>query len=188
MHIKQARTYKIQNIQPPDQYFNAGLAKTGQTWSRYYGDDATYQKGVPPPGSRFTDNGDGTVTDNLTGLMWVKDPSELGGSWGYPGSPNQMNWYDALNNCENLEYAGYSDWRLPNILELESLVNFGVYGIVIDTYYFPNAQPSGYWSSTLFEQYDYYVWLIYFSDGYRTNYPRDYSYYYYVRPVRGGVS
>ena len=187
MHIQQARTYKIENITPPPQNFNAGLLKTGQTYSRSWGDDAMYQKGIGPSGSRYNDNGDGTVTDNLTGLMWVKDPSELYGPWGYPGSPNMMNWYDALNNCENLDYAGYSDWRLPNIRELESLINFGAYGNVIDTYYFPNAQSSGYWSSTLCESYDYYVWLVYFYDGYRTNGGRDYYYTNYVRPVRGGA-
>jgi hypothetical protein len=185
MHIQQSRTYKIDNITPPPQYFNAGVIKTGQGWSRYWGDDATYQRGVGPSGSRFNDNGDGTITDNLTGLMWVKDPSELYGPWGSPGMPNTMSWYDAINNCENLEHAGYTDWRLPNIRELESLINFGTYGNVIDGMYFPNAQSSGYWSSTLLEPYDYYGWFIYFYDGMRG--VEDRNYYEYVRPVRGGV-
>ena len=48
MHIQQARTYKIENITPPPQNFNAGLLKTGQTYSRSWGDDAMYQKGIGP--------------------------------------------------------------------------------------------------------------------------------------------
>ena len=186
MDIKQKRTYKISNILPPPQYFYAALMKTGQTYSRYSGDDATYQKGVAPSGSRYTDNGDGTVTDNLTGLMWVKDPGQIGGPWGYSGYPYQMSWYDAIYNCENLDYAGYSDWRLPNIRELQSLVDYGRYGPAIDYYTFPNVQTSGYWSSTLYEGYDYYAWLVYFYDGSMNNCPRDYYYNNYVRPVRGG--
>jgi hypothetical protein len=64
----------------------------------------------------FTDNGDGTVTDNATGLMWSQDDSGTG-----------MNWAEALawveqKNAEN--YLGYSDWRLPNAKEMQSLVDY----------------------------------------------------------------
>jgi len=64
----------------------------------------------------FTDNGDGTITDNATGLMWPKDDSGQG-----------MDWEDALawiqqKNQEN--YLGYSDWRLPNAKELQSIVDY----------------------------------------------------------------
>ncbi len=184
MHIQQNRTYKIENIDR--RTFNAGLLKSGQVYSRFFGDDAMYQKGVASAGSRYTDNADGTVTDNLTGLMWVKDPSELGGVWGSPGMPNAMSFFDALNNCENLNYAGYSDWRLPNIKELESLIDYGRFAPAMDISFFPNAQTSGYWSSTFLEYYDYYVWMIYFWDGYRSNDSRDYGYQ-FVRPVRAGI-
>ena len=187
MNIKQRRTYKIQHIEPPIQNFYGGLTKTGQSWSRNWGDDGYYQKGLPQGGERFQDNGDGTVTDLVTGLMWIKDPSELGGQWGYPGNPYTMNWYDAINNCENLEFAGYSDWRLPNIKELESIIHYGRCYPAIDTNYFYNVQSGYYWSSTLCEWYDWYVWVSYFWDGYRSSYPRDYYYYNYVRPVRGGI-
>ena len=53
--------------------------------------------------NNFTDNGDGTVTDAATGLMWKQDDSGSG-----------MIWDDALSYCENLETAGYTDWRLPD--------------------------------------------------------------------------
>ena len=61
----------------------------------------------------FVDNGDGTITDNATGLMWMQNDSQ-----------NGMNWEDALNYAENLEFAGYSDWRLPDVKELQSIVDY----------------------------------------------------------------
>jgi hypothetical protein len=63
--------------------------------------------------NNFTDNGDSTITDNATGLMWMKDDSGVG-----------MNWEDALRHAENLEYAGYSDWRLPDVKELQSILDY----------------------------------------------------------------
>ncbi len=99
------------------------LPRTGQTLLFSPGDDGNIQAGSSWPYPRFTDNKDGTITDNLTGLMWIKDGSCLGIS----------NWEDALSNVEvlNLEpgnfgCAGYSatynDWRLPNINEIVSLL------------------------------------------------------------------
>lgn len=61
----------------------------------------------------FANNGDSTITDNATGLMWMQFDSKAG-----------MNWEDALNYAENLEFAGYSDWRLPDIKELQSIVDY----------------------------------------------------------------
>ena len=60
----------------------------------------------------FSDNGDGTVTDNATGLMWAQ--ADAGG----------MDWQNALSYAEASELAGYSDWRLPNTKELQSLVDY----------------------------------------------------------------
>ena len=60
----------------------------------------------------FIDNGDGTISDLATGLMWLQD--DLG----------PMNWEDALAGCEALDYAGYDDWRLPDIKELQSIVDY----------------------------------------------------------------
>ncbi|MBT3260473.1 MAG: DUF1566 domain-containing protein, partial [Deltaproteobacteria bacterium] len=61
----------------------------------------------------FMDNGDGTITDNATGLMWQQDDSGTG-----------LNWGDSLAYCENLSSAGYDDWRLPNAKELQSIVDY----------------------------------------------------------------
>lgn len=61
----------------------------------------------------FVDNGDTTITDKATGLMWMQYDSK-----------SKMNWKAALNYAEDLEYAGYSDWRLPDIKELQSIVDY----------------------------------------------------------------
>lgn len=63
--------------------------------------------------NRFTDNGDGTVTDHATGLMWLQRDSGRG-----------MDWASALQWAEELNFAGHSDWRLPDIKELQSLVDY----------------------------------------------------------------
>lgn len=63
--------------------------------------------------NNFVDNGDGTVTDLATGLMWQQDDSE-----------NGIDWEDSLSYAENLEFANYDDWRLPNAKELQSIVDY----------------------------------------------------------------
>jgi len=70
----------------------------------------------------FKDNGNGTVTDRATSLMWMKvDSGKLKAGKNKDG---KLNWQEALAWAENLEYAGYSDWRLPNIKELQSIVDY----------------------------------------------------------------
>ena len=61
----------------------------------------------------FSENGDNTITDNATGLMWMKNDSET-----------SMTWEEALNYAENFEFGGYSDWRLPDAKELQSIVDY----------------------------------------------------------------
>lgn len=63
--------------------------------------------------NNFRDNGDGTITDLATGLMWKKKDSGYG-----------MVWREALAYCEDLTFAGYDDWRLPNAKELQSIVDY----------------------------------------------------------------
>ena len=63
--------------------------------------------------NQFVDNGDGTLTDNATGLMWMKNDNGTG-----------VKWEDALSHAEGFEYAGYTDWRLPNAKELHSIVDY----------------------------------------------------------------
>lgn len=61
----------------------------------------------------FVDNGDGTVIDQATGLTWTQNDSGTG-----------MDWSSAFNYCESLDYAGITDWRLPNAKELQSIVDY----------------------------------------------------------------
>ncbi|HPJ22050.1 MAG TPA: DUF1566 domain-containing protein [Clostridia bacterium] len=63
--------------------------------------------------NQFVDNGDGTITDLATGLMWLQSDDSL-----------TRNWEEALNYCETLSFAGYDDWRLPNAKELQSIVDY----------------------------------------------------------------
>ena len=91
------------------------LPKTGQTITYYPGDDGALQKGVAWPTVRFSDNGNGTVTDNLTGLMWTKDA--------YPAGMTKT-WQQALDYVKTVNTGTYTDWRLPNRKELRSLIDY----------------------------------------------------------------
>ncbi|MHC4440638.1 MAG: Lcl C-terminal domain-containing protein, partial [Planctomycetota bacterium] len=72
--------------------------------------------------NNFKDNGDGTITDEATGLMWMKvDSGKLRAGKNGDG---KLNWQEALDWAENLQYAGYSGWRLPNVKELQSIVDY----------------------------------------------------------------
>ena len=122
----------------------------------------------------FTDNGDGTVTDSNTGLMWQQ------------GEAGSMNWEDAITCCEGLSLAGYTDWRLPNIKELESITDDSLYNPAIDTNYFPDVYTSSYWSSTTHAGDSSDAWCVYFYDGSVSCGDSDKSDTYYVRCVRGG--
>ncbi len=76
----------------------------------------------------FLDNGDGTITDGATGLMWMQNDSGsdlfANSLSEYSNDDGSMNWEEALQFAENLEYAGYGDWRLPNAKELHSIVDY----------------------------------------------------------------
>lgn len=111
------------------------------------GQDGFYQRGCPNEG-RFVDNGDGTVTDNCTGLMWQKDTGDVSGD-GSIGGEDQINWQGALQYCDGLSFAGRDDWRLPNIFELQTIVDYGRYNPAIDPAFLGDGY--AYWSSTTFE-------------------------------------
>jgi len=89
-----------------------------------------------------------------------------------------------LDFCNNLNYAGYGDWRLPNVRELESIVDAGRYSPAVDTSVFPNTKSSYYWTSTTYMPNDSYAWRVDFYNGVVYDVSKGNSYY--VRPVRGG--
>lgn len=84
----------------------------------FYGQDAQYSGSQPS----YTDNGDGTVTDNVTGLMWQKSPDMDGD--GDIKADDKFSYAEAAAKAKSFHLAGYSDWRLPTIKELYSLILF----------------------------------------------------------------
>ena len=123
----------------------------------------------PATSSDFTTSSDGkTVTDNRTGLMWQKEYVS-------------KTWQQALKYCEDLSYAGYTDWRLPNKNELASLVNYEKSGSPYS--YFPDVPSNEFWSSsTRVSSTGYAAWSVDFNYGSVGNYTKTSSIY--VRCVR----
>jgi hypothetical protein len=125
-------------------------------------------------GTGFIDNGDGTVTDTITGLMWQKQDDGI-----------IRTWADALTYCNNIALGGYTDWRLPNFNELRSLVDpDSINPSLPSGHPFTNVKSNFYWSSTTDAGYTYDAWGVYFDDGVGSHNHKGYSLY--VRAVRGG--
>ncbi len=103
-------------------YPQSGRPNKNTYYARYVRGNVTYGK------NDFRDNGDQTVSDNATGLTWMKvdsgDSSVRSNLRKYAKSDGSLNWEEALDFCENLTYAGSDDWRLPNAKELQSLVDY----------------------------------------------------------------
>ena len=122
----------------------------------------------------FSNNGNGTVTDHLTKLIWQQEEPAERGTWEF-----------YLSYCENLSLAGQSDWRMPNINELHSVVDYSKSSQTIYSNYFPTTTSHlGYWSGTTnlgaYSQ----AWYVSFGSG-GVSYTSK-SYTRYVRCVRGG--
>jgi hypothetical protein len=161
----------------------APVPKTGQTNPYdYTGTDGNLHKGVAWPTPRFTDNSNGTVTDNLTGLIWLKNANYF----------IARTWTQALSDCNGLANgsAGLTDgsqggdWRLPNIRELQSLIDYGRSYPAL-----PEGQPfawdpAPYWSSTTSTISTTNAWTVEFSGGDVDSSAKDDSCW--VWPVRGG--
>ena len=121
----------------------------------------------------LNDNGDGTVTDENTGLVWQRADDGI-----------RRNWAAAGFYCENLTLAGKSDWRLPNVRELLSVVDHSKYDPAAPSAL--DTRSAGYWSSTVnagdFDQ----SWFVYFESGTDGNW-NDRSNHAYARCVSGAV-
>ena len=170
----------------------AGLTKTGQTTSYASSqtcgdggtggcDDGYYQAGQA---LSYTDNGDGTITDNNTGLMWKRCSEPDTQTSGCTGTHSVYTWQDAINQCEGLTYAGYTDWRLPNIKELFSISRLepGT-APYIDHTAFPGTLSSSYWSATTYPEGTASALYVYFGGGFMNTHGKTDNDY--VRCVRG---
>jgi hypothetical protein len=158
-----------------------GLPKTRQATPGQTGDDCDLKKGYPLSGPQYTvDNVNNTITDNGTGLMWINNTSLAGVSGTY-------SWPGAIAAC-TLTYAGCSNWRLPNIKELRSIVNYEMANPAIgeSTSQSPwvNTDPGYYWSSTSHGWFTQMAWFVNFSDG--SIMYAGYGLACRIRPVRGG--
>ena len=144
---------------------------TGQTTLYAAGDDSTYLSSAPS----YTDNGDGTITDRVTGLMWQKCLSGQSGALCSTGTATTYNWFQAngtananfnpggvVNICGDLTVGGYSDWRLPTDFELMSIADYGgAFGSAINTTYFsPTPVYASNWSSNSAVGLDTYAWYM----------------------------
>lgn len=153
------------------------------------GQDGDHRKGVAWPDPRFKDNGDGTVTDNLTGLIWLKDSTDMGsmtwtGGLAGPGALAACNGL-ADGSCGLEDGSEAGNWRLPNIRELYSLVDISQYSPALpDGHPFIGFLHDIYWSSSTFAGNPRNAWRVIFSSG-SVGY-HDKTLYYYVRCVRSG--
>ena len=135
--------------------------------------------------SRYINHDDGTVTDTKTTLMWKRCPEGLSGSSCTIGTATTHTYKGAIELTEGYSFAKYSDWRLPNIKELRSLVARDRYNPAINSTLFPNTPTNDrFWSSSPSAHGTGNAWLLNFGYGYDGDSDRDSLYY--VRLVRGG--
>jgi hypothetical protein len=157
------------------------------------GQDGELQKGLA---RAYVDNGDGTITDTKTGLMWEK----LSGDGSIHDYNTLYTWTNAFTKITSLNtasFAGHTDWRLPNANELQTLAKIGALGPAIDAAFNTNCvgsctpltcsctRSNGYWSSSTFQGGPTYAWIVYFDVGYV--YASGKTLSLYVRGVRGGL-
>ena len=136
------------------------LPQTGQKRSYAPGDDGRLKAGKPWPLPRFVDNGDGTVSDGLTGLMWTKNADQTNG---------EIDWDEALARSTACDDGGHADWRLPNRNELASLIDLGqAQPALTQGHPFEKVQSDYYWTSTTPTNNEDHAWVIHFFRGFIT--------------------
>jgi hypothetical protein len=158
------------------------------------GQDGDIKAGVSWPDPRFTNNGNGTITDNLTGLIWLMNANCEDATGGITKTGGYLPWADSLTWSNNLASGkcGLTDgsqvgqWRLPSIKELKSLIDRSKnYPAALpDGHPFTNIQTNQYWSSSTYVKMTERAWAVHMVDGIVTYKHKDGSNY--VWPVRGG--
>jgi len=121
------------------------------------------------PDSQFLDNGDGTITDTKTGLMWKQCSEGQSGNDCSSGSAEIFEWQLALQQAQVVNnsggFAGFTDWRVPNIKELSSLVERQCADPAINLMRFPNTPTAMYISASAVTGKMYGAWFVYFREG-----------------------
>ena len=136
------------------------------------------------PTEDFIDHGDGTVTHKSTGLMWKRCEEGLSGLSCAIGTRISKDFPSALEYATtNNSYAGYNDWRLPNIKELASIVEVSCEDPSLNLTFFPNSRADYFWSSSPASGTS--AWRIRFAVG-GSVYSAGKNYTYQIRLVRGG--
>jgi hypothetical protein len=108
--------------------------------------------------------------------------------WQQTTMAGEKNWEQALSYCESLSLAGFTDWRLPTVKELISLVDYSRSGPAINILLFQDTLSAFYWSSTTYTFSEIFAWGVNFDEGCIDIRPKSYSdYAYNVRAVRGGL-
>ena len=139
------------------------LPKTGQVTSYRLGDDGYFEAGwwkkrlITDNKTRFiakTIDNDDVIIDRATGLMWTADGDGRGGSAG-----ESLNWNDAIDYALGINFANFTDWRLPNVKELVSLIEYEAASPFFPTG-FVNIYSGLYWTSTTFFLATTNAWLI----------------------------
>ena len=138
------------------------------------------------PDSRYQMNADGTVVDLQTGLMWMR--CSMGQTWdsqqkACTGDTTSYTWQEALGEVQTLDqgtgFAGYTDWRLPNIRELTSITRFRCNDPAINSSAFPDTPSTYYWTSTPAASRYGQGWVVGFETGQAT-----FAYYTNTGPIR----
>jgi len=111
------------------------------------------------------DNGDGTVTDLETRLIWKRCAEGLSGTDCTTGELAFFTYPQALRWAAKAQFADSTLWRVPSREELATLVKPGCRNPALNTRYFPNTPANWFWSSTAGAGYPYYAWSIHFGDG-----------------------
>ncbi|MCW8125084.1 DUF1566 domain-containing protein [Microbulbifer halophilus] len=121
------------------------------------------------PPSRYQQKEDSTVVDTKTGLMWRTCQEGVAGKSCGEGAPLMLTWAEALAYVPTFNreggFAGYRDWRLPNIRELSSLIEPQCVAPAINLTVFPNTAPVDVWSSSPSRFHSHYSWLVDFETG-----------------------
>lgn len=148
------------------------------------GQDASFLAGVEWPSPRFSANGDGTVTDGLTGLTWLRDAGCFAPQSWADASATVAAFNAGSTSCDGYVAGTFDDWRLPNVKELSSLSDRSRLGPAIATEEFVNIG-SFYWSSTSTARFPTSAWIWVSGSGGVANHDKDTNSD-LVWPVRGG--